>query len=78
MRNVTICTLHQINLLLVIKSRRMRWAGHVVRMCKISVYRIWLKSLKEETTQKTLAGRINIKMDLIKARREEVDWILLA
>jgi hypothetical protein len=38
--NFTACILHRI-LLTVIKSRRMRWAGHVVRMEeKRGVYRV--------------------------------------
>jgi hypothetical protein len=44
-----------LNIVRVIKSRRMRWAGHVTRMGDgISVYRILVGRLKREmTTRKT-------------------------
>jgi hypothetical protein len=38
-----------------IKSRRMRWAGHVARMGDESVQGFGVKSLKKETTWKTKA-----------------------
>jgi hypothetical protein len=38
----------------IIKSRRMRWAGHVARMgVKTNVYRYWWESQRERTTRKT-------------------------
>jgi hypothetical protein len=38
----------------MIKSRRMRWAGHVARMRETNVYRILVeKARRKETTRKT-------------------------
>jgi len=60
------------NIVRMIKSRRMRWAGHVARMGETTgVYR----ALVERTDDKRLLGRPmrrwgdNIKMDL-----QEVGW----
>jgi len=42
------------NIICVIKSRRMRWVGHVV--CtgeRRGVYRVWWEDLKKETYWKT-------------------------
>jgi len=44
------------NIVRVIKSRRMRWAGHVVRMGRGEVYTgVWWGNLMERTTWKTQA-----------------------
>jgi hypothetical protein len=38
----------------MIKSRRMKWAGHVARMgTKRNAYIIWWESRRKETTRKT-------------------------
>jgi hypothetical protein len=38
----------------MIKSRRMRWAGHVARMCAKGIaYRILVGKRRKETTRKT-------------------------
>ena len=65
----------------VIKSRRMRWAGHVARMGeRRGVYRI----LVEKPQEKNPLGRTrrrwedNIKMDLPEVGCEGMDWIELA
>jgi hypothetical protein len=62
----------------IIKSRRMRWAGHVTRMgAKKDVYGI----LVGKPEGKRQLGRprsrwvYNIGMDLEEVRRGEVDWI---
>jgi hypothetical protein len=40
----------------VIKSRRMRWAGHVAHMGeRIDAYRVWWGNLRERITWKTKA-----------------------
>jgi hypothetical protein len=36
-----------------IKSRRMRWTGHVARVREINAYKVWSEKLKEETIRKT-------------------------
>jgi hypothetical protein len=71
MRSIMICTLHQI-LLRVIKSRRLRWAGHVAcRERMRDAYRVLLG----KPEGKRLHGRPrprwedNIKIDL-----KEVGW----
>jgi hypothetical protein len=65
----------------IIKSRRMRWAGHVARMReKRNVYRL----LVGKPEGRRLLGRPrrrwvdNIKMDLLEIGWGGVDWIGLA
>jgi hypothetical protein len=65
----------------IIKSRRMRWAGHVARMVeKRNVYRL----LVGKPEGKRPLGRPrhrwinNIKMDLLEIGLNVVDWIGLA
>jgi len=65
----------------MIKSRRMRWAGHVARMCERSgVYRV----LVGKPEGKRLLGRPrrrwedNIKMDLKEVGCGGMAWIELA
>jgi hypothetical protein len=65
----------------IIKSRRMRWAGHVARMGgKRNVYRL----LVGKSEGKRPLGRPrrmwmdNIKMDLLEIGVNVVDWIGLA
>jgi hypothetical protein len=41
------------NIVRVIKSRRMRWAGHVVRMGARRGFCIWWGNLRERTTCET-------------------------
>jgi hypothetical protein len=70
-----------LSIIRIIKSRRMRWAGHVARMGeKGNAYRL----LVGEPEGKRPLGRPrrmwvdNIRMDLGKVRRSDVDWIGLA
>ena len=69
------------NIFRVIKSRRMRWAGHVARMGKRRGVCRFLVGKPEE---KRPLGRPrrrwenNIKMDLQEVGCEGVDWIKLA
>jgi hypothetical protein len=64
----------------IIKSRRMRWAGHVARMGERNVYRL----LVGKPERKRPLGRRrrrwvdNIKMDLLEIGVSVVDWIGLA
>jgi hypothetical protein len=69
------------NIVRVIKSRRMRWAGHVARRGEgRDVYRF----LVERPEGKRSLGRPrrrwedNIKMDLRELRIDEANWIQLA
>ena len=69
------------NIFWVIKSRRMRWAGHVARMGeRRGVYRV----LVGKPEEKRLLGRHrrrwedNIKMDLQEVGCVGMDWIELA
>jgi len=69
------------NIVRVIKSRRMRWAGHVARMGEErEVYRF----LVGKSGGKRLLGRLrrrwvdNIRMDLQEVIYGSVDWIGLA
>jgi hypothetical protein len=64
----------------MIKSRRMRWAGHVARRERRGVYRV----LVGKPEGKRPLGRPrrrwedNIKMDLQEVRCGGMDWIELA
>jgi hypothetical protein len=42
------------NIIRILKSSRMRWAGHVARIGMMSIYtKFWQENLKEETTRRT-------------------------
>jgi hypothetical protein len=69
------------SIIIIIKSKRMRWAGHVARMGeKRNVYRL----LVGKPEGKRPLGRPrrrwteNIKMDLLEIGLNVVDWIGLA
>jgi hypothetical protein len=69
------------NIIRIMKSRRMRWTGHVARMEeKRNVYRL----LVGKPDGKRPLGRPrprwidNIKMDLLEIGWSVVDWICLA
>jgi len=65
----------------VIKSRRIRWAGHVVYMWeRRGVYRVWCENLKEKRplVRQRLRWEDNIKMDLQEVGCEGIDCIDLA
>ena len=68
------------NIVRVIKSRRMRWAGHVARMGKRGVYRV----LVGKPEGRRPIGRPrrrwvdNIRMDLQEVGCGYMDWIGLA
>jgi hypothetical protein len=65
----------------MIKSRRMRWAGHVARMGeKRNAYRILVGKPKGKRPLGRPRRRWvdNIKMDLKEMRWDGIDWIDLA
>jgi hypothetical protein len=68
------------NIIRQIKSRRMRWAGHVARTGERNVYKV----LMGKPEGKRPLGRPRrrwedgIKMDLREIGRGSVDWIQLA
>jgi len=65
------------NIVRVIKSKRMRWAGHVARMKKrIGVYRALVG--KPEVKGPRRRWEDNIKMDLQDLGCGGMDWIELA
>jgi hypothetical protein len=56
----------------MIKSRRMRWAGHVAQMgAKRNAYRIFMEKSRCKWVD-------NIKMDLTEISWSGMDWINLA
>jgi hypothetical protein len=82
LHNEEVCDLYSSpSIIRIIKSRRMRWAGHVARMGeKINAYRL----LVGNPERKRPLGRPrcrwvdNIKMDLLEIGWGGVDWIGLA
>jgi hypothetical protein len=65
----------------IIKSRRMRWAGHVARMGeKRNVYRLLVgKPEGKRPLERSRRRWIdNIKMDLLEIRLSDMDWIGVA
>jgi hypothetical protein len=69
------------NIFRVIKSRRMRWAGHVARMGKgRDIYRVLVKR-SEEKRQLGISRRRwedNINMDLREIGIDGSNWIRMA
>jgi len=69
------------NIVRVIKSRRMRWAGHVAPMGeRRGIYRVLVGKLRERDhlEDPSLDGRIDNMMDLQQMRCEGMDWIEVA
>jgi hypothetical protein len=68
------------NIVRVIKSRRMRWAGHVVRMGEGRVYRVLVGRLKSKRPLERPRRRWedDIKMDLREIVIDGTNWIRLA
>jgi hypothetical protein len=62
----------------VIKSRRMRWVGHVARMREINVYSILVGKSEGKRPLEKRRREDNIKMHLRDIGFEDVDWIHLA
>ena len=71
-----ICTPHP-NIVRVIKSRRIRWAGHVARTgAKRGVYRVLVGKPEEKRPRHRWED--NIKMDLQEVGCGGMDWTELA
>jgi hypothetical protein len=69
------------NIIRIIKSRRMRWAGHVAQMGeKRNVYRLLVGKPegKRPLGRQRRRWMNNIKMDLLEIGLNVVDWIGLA
>jgi hypothetical protein len=69
------------NIVMVIKSRRMRWAGHVARMgVRRGVYRVlvWIPEWKRPLGRPRRRWEDNIKMDLREIGIHGANWIQLA
>jgi hypothetical protein len=65
-----------LSIIRIIKSRRMRWAGHVARMGeKRNVYRLLVGKPEGRPRRRWID---NIKMDLLERGVNVVDWIGLA
>jgi hypothetical protein len=62
----------------VIKSRRMRWAGHVARMGERGVYRVLGKPEGKRSLGRPRRRWVDIRMDLQEVGCGHVDWIGLA
>ena len=66
------------NIVRVIKSRRMRWAGHVPRMAEgRGVYRVLVGNSggKRPLGRPRRRWEDNIKMDIQEVGLESMDWI---
>jgi hypothetical protein len=77
MRNLMICTPQPI-IVRVIKSRRMRWAGHVARMGdRRCVYRVLVGKRERKRPLERFRRRWedNIKVDLQEVGCGGMDWI---
>jgi hypothetical protein len=68
------------NIVRVIKSRRMRWAGHVARMGRGEVFTgFWLRGPKaRDHWEDVRRWKDNIKMNLKKIGIDGANWIQLA
>jgi hypothetical protein len=69
------------NIVRVIKSRRMMWAGHVARMEEgRGVYRVWVGRPESNRTLGRPRRRweYNIKLDLSETGIDVADWIDMA
>jgi hypothetical protein len=65
----------------IIKSRRMRWAGHIARMGeKRNAYRLLVGKPEGKRLLRKPRRRWvdNIRMDLVEVGWGDVDWIVLA
>ena len=69
------------NIIRVIKSKRMRWAGHVARMVRREVHRgLWWRNLRERDHLEDLVvyRKIILKIGCQKLKCECVYWIGVA
>ena len=76
LRNEELSDLYfSLSMVQVIKSRRMNWAGYVVRIGGRGIY---VALVGKETTWETQAWEDNFKMDLEEVGCGGMDWIELA
>jgi len=69
------------NIVRVIKSRRIRWAGHVARIGEeMGVYRVWVRKPEGKRLLGISRRRWvdNVRMDLQEVGCRYMDWIGLA
>jgi hypothetical protein len=67
-----------LNIITAIKSRRLRWMGHIARMRQMrSPHIFWLEDLKEKSLlrRSKRKWKYNIRMDLREIGWEFVDWM---
>jgi hypothetical protein len=64
----------------MIRARRMRWAGHIVRMGEVrgAYILVWRPEGRRPLVRPRRRWEDNIKMDLRQTRFGDVDWIHLA
>jgi hypothetical protein len=63
------------NIVIIMESRRMRWAGHVARMGSLLVGKV---EGRRQLGRPRLRWVDNIKMDLVEVGWGDVDWIGVA
>jgi hypothetical protein len=81
LHNDELHSLYSPNIVKVIKSRRMRWAGHVARMgVRRGVYRVLVgrPEVKRPLGRPRRRWEDNIKTDLRETGIDEPNWIQLA
>jgi hypothetical protein len=82
MRNAELRDLYSSpNINQAIKSRKMRWVGHVARMGETrGAYKVSVGKLEGKRSLRRPRRRLkdNIQMDVIEIGWEDVDWIDLA
>jgi hypothetical protein len=68
------------DIILVIKLRRMRWAGHVVRLGdRRGAYRVWCGNVREGDHVEDLGiGGMLIVKWILRSRRGDAEWIDVA
>ena len=68
------------NIILVVKSRTVRWAGHVVHMGdRRGAYRVWCGNVRERDHLEDLSiGGMLIVKWILRNRRGDVEWIDVA
>jgi hypothetical protein len=75
MRSFITCTLHEVRIIRMIKSKRIRWAGHVAHMGRRGMHiRIWWERQKERDHYQDVyvGGRIILRR--ILERKDGVVW----